>query len=175
MRAASVFIGLSLALASCTNPDGTTNNTGTGGLLGAGGGAVIGGIAGELLGHNATSAALGAALGGLTGYLAGTYIGQQLDTKDRQAAAEQTSAVLDEPVETPPPGHAVYYHHAPPHRWASTHTTASGSATLEKVATTSSGNECRMVRELAVIKGQEVVQHTSYCQTASGGWKAVSV
>jgi surface antigen len=174
MRAAVVFVGLSLVLAGCTNPDGTTNNTATGGLIGGGAGALVGGALGDLLGHSAMATAAGAAIGGLGGYLAGTYIGQQLDAKDRQAAAEQTSQVLEESAPTPPPGHAVYYHHAPPHKWVSDHTSASGSATLEKVSTTSSGNECREVRELAVINGQEVTQRTSYCQTASGGWKAVS-
>lgn len=174
MRAAVVFVGLSLALAGCTNPDGTTNNTATGGLIGGGAGAVVGGALGDLFGHSAMATAAGAAIGGLGGYLAGTYIGQQLDQKDREAAAQQTSQVLEEPAPTPAPGHAIYYHHAPTHRWVSDHTSASGSATLEKVSMTSSGNECREVRELAVINGQEVVQHTSYCQTASGGWKAAS-
>ena len=96
--------------------------------------------------------------------MAGSYIGQQLDEQDRELAAQQTTDVLTERVAPPAPGHSVYI--APRHRrtyhWSSDHTTTSGSSTLEQVSTTPQGNECRLVRELAVIKGKEVVQHTSY-------------
>ena len=172
MKVTAVFLGLSLALAGCTNPNGTTNNTETGGLIGAGSGAVLGGLLGDVFGHSAGATAAGAALGGLAGYFAGSYIGQQLDERDRELAAAQTSYVLDQPAPEPAPGHAVAIHHPQPRHWTSDHTTASGSATLEKVSTTSAGQQCRLVREIAVIHGQEVVQNTSYCQTASGGWKA---
>jgi phage tail tape-measure protein len=172
MRVAVVLVGLSIALAGCTNPDGTTNNTATGGLIGGGAGAVVGGALGDLFGHSAMATAAGAAVGGLAGYFAGTYIGQQLDERDREAAANSTLAVLDEPAPTPEPGHTVYVPHARPKTWSSDHTTARGSTTLVKVSTTPDGNECRLTRQLAVINGQEVEQHVNYCQTASGGWKA---
>jgi hypothetical protein len=172
MRAALVMVGLAVALAGCSNPDGSTNNTGTDSLIGGGAGAAFGGLVGNLMGHSATSTLLGAALGGAAGYFAGSVIGQQLDAHDRELAAQKTEEVLDEPAPTPEPGHAVYVRHHYPHRWTSDKTATSGSATLEKVSVTPNGNECRLVREIAVINGQEVVQHTSYCQTASGSWKA---
>jgi hypothetical protein len=172
MRTALVLAALTIAVAGCTNANGTTNNTGTDSLIGGGAGAAFGGLVGNLMGHSATSTLLGAALGGAAGYFAGSAIGQQLDAHDRELAAQQTSEGLDEPAPTPEPGHAVYVRHHHAHRWASDHTTTNGSATLEKVSVTPAGNECRLVRELAVIHGQEVVQHTSYCQTASGSWKA---
>jgi hypothetical protein len=172
MRVALVLVGLTIAVAGCTNPDGTTNNTGTDSLIGTGAGAAFGGLVGNLVGHNATSTLLGAALGGAAGYFAGSMIGQQLDARDRELAAQKTEEVLDEPAPTPEPGHAVYVRHHYAHKWVSDHTESSGSATLEKVSVTPAGNECRLVRELAVVHGQEVVQNTSYCQTASGSWKA---
>ena len=172
MRAVLILAGLAFAVAGCTNPDGTTNNTGTDSLIGGGAGAAFGGLVGNLMGHSTASTMLGAALGGAAGYFAGSAIGQQLDAHDRELAAQQTSAVLDEPAPTPEPGQAVYVRHHHTHRWASKDSKTSGSATLEKVSVTPSGNECRLVRELAVIHGQEVVQHTSYCQTAAGSWKA---
>jgi surface antigen len=174
MKVATIFIGLSLALTACTNPDGSTNNTETGGVLGAGTGAALGGILGNVFGHSAGSTAAGALLGGLGGYFAGSYIGQQLDDRDRTLATAQSTYVLDEPAPAPQPGHAVVIRHARPRHWVSNHSTSSGSATLERVATTDAGQECRTVRELAVIHGQEIVQHTNYCQTATGGWKAES-
>ena len=175
MRAALVLVGaLAFAVAGCTNPDGTTNNTGTDSAIGTGAGAVVGGVIGSVFGRSTAATLLGTAFGGVVGYVAGSYIGQQLDEQDRELAAQQTTDVLTERVAPPAPGHSVYI--APRHRrtyhWSSDHTTTSGSSTLEQVSTTPQGNECRLVRELAVIKGKEVVQHTSYCQTASGSWKA---
>jgi divalent metal cation (Fe/Co/Zn/Cd) transporter len=172
MRVAAILAGLALGLAGCTNPNGTANNTGTDSLIGGGAGAAVGGLVGNLFGHNATATLIGAAIGGAAGYFAGSAIGQQLDAQDRELAAQNTTEVLDEPAPTPQPGHAVYVRHHYTHRWVSDHTETSGSATLEKVSVTPDGNECRLVRELAVINGKEVVQHTNYCQTASGSWKA---
>jgi hypothetical protein len=165
---------LAIVLAGCANPNGTTNNTGTDSAIGTGAGALFGGVLGNVLGHNAASTLAGAALGGIAGYVAGSYIGQQLDARDRELAAQQTSDVLTERVALPPPGHVLYIapRHRRAHHWSSDHTTTSGSSTLEQVSTTPDGNQCRLVRELAVINGREVVQHTSYCQTAEGNWKA---
>ena len=66
-----------LGLAACTNPDGTTNNAGTGALLGGGFGAAVGAA---IAGNNAR----GAAIGGLIGAGIGGAIGNDLD---RQEAA----------------------------------------------------------------------------------------
>ena len=54
-----VTLGLSLAmLVSCST------NTGSGSLIGAGGGAVLGGVLGAVIGKDAKGAAIGAAIGG---------------------------------------------------------------------------------------------------------------
>jgi len=70
-----LFAGLGLA--ACTNPDGTTNNTGTGALLGGGLGAAIGA---SIAGNNRR----GAVIGGIIGAGIGGAIGNDLD---RQEAA----------------------------------------------------------------------------------------
>ncbi len=62
-----------LGLASCTNPDGTTNNTGTGGLVGAG----VGAVAGRIIGGDTKSAAIGAAAGGAVGLGVGAVLDEQ--------------------------------------------------------------------------------------------------
>ena len=61
----SIIALSALGLTACTNPDGTTNNTGTGALVGAG----VGAVTGRIIGGGTTKgtvigAAVGAALGG---------------------------------------------------------------------------------------------------------------
>ncbi len=73
----AVVLIAGLGLSACTNPNGTTNNTGTGALLGAGLGATIGAA---IAGNNTR----GAVIGGLIGAGIGGAIGDDLD---RQEAA----------------------------------------------------------------------------------------
>jgi hypothetical protein len=174
VKTATMLVGACLILAGCTNPDGTTNNTETGGVVGGGTGALLGGVLGDVLGHSALSTAAGATIGGLAGYIGGTYIGQQLDQRDREEAAISTNAVLDQPAPTPVAGRTTYVRHPRPHRWASDHTTSKGSATLEQVKVAQNGNECRVVREVAVIHGEELTQNSTYCRNDEGGWKLAS-
>ncbi len=72
----AIILVAGLGLSACTNPDGTTNNTGTGVIAGAGVGAVLGRIIG--------GDARGAALGGIIGAGIGGAVGDNLD---RQEAA----------------------------------------------------------------------------------------
>ena len=72
-----------LSLGACTSLDPYTgeegiSNTAGGALLGAGGGAVVGGIIGAATGNDSRVAALiGAGVGGLTGAAIGSYMDQQ--------------------------------------------------------------------------------------------------
>jgi surface antigen len=169
-------LACSLCLASCTNPNGTVNNQQTDSLIGGGGGAAAGGILGNILGHGSAAGTLiGAAAGGALGYFAGSYIGSKLDERDQRVAAQNTTDILDEPVYEPPPGHATVIHHNPPVRhWTSDHSGATGSATVTKVAVSTTGEECKEVRQIAVINGQELHENQNYCRNADGGWKPVA-
>ena len=73
-RIASISVGLA-ALAGCTNMDGSPNRTATGGLIGAGTGALIG---------NLFDDGSGAVVGGALGSIAGAAIGATLDRQQRE-------------------------------------------------------------------------------------------
>jgi outer membrane protein OmpA-like peptidoglycan-associated protein len=78
MRNASRILVLSVgvaAIAGCTNMDGTPNRTATGGLVGAGTGALIG---------NLFDDGTGAVVGGALGSIAGAAIGASLDRQQRE-------------------------------------------------------------------------------------------
>jgi outer membrane protein OmpA-like peptidoglycan-associated protein len=78
-----------LTVVSC----GTNQKTGS--LIGAGGGAVLGGIVGNIIGKNTKSTAIGAAIGGVVGTAAGNIIGKHMDK-----VAEQAKQVDNAKVET---------------------------------------------------------------------------
>ena len=84
-------LGLSLAmLVSCST------NTGSGSLIGAGGGAVLGGVLGAVIGKDAKGAAIGAAIGGAVGAGTGALIGKHMDNVKAKAAAEMENAKVEE-------------------------------------------------------------------------------
>ncbi len=159
------LIALPLTLTACQT------NEQTGALLGTGGGALMGGLLGNALGHNAASTAIGAALGGAVGYFAGSAIGRRLDDADRARASAATQQALAEPAYYPPAG-GPPRPPARPANWVSDHNTNTrGTATVVAVnREPRSGNECRTVREVAYIKGQEEVQNSRYCRSADGSW-----
>ncbi len=159
-------VAVPLCLAGCQT------NEQTGGLVGAGGGALFGGLLGHAIGNNTTGTVIGAALGAAGGYFIGSAIGRQLDEQDRQRALAATQQALAEPAYYPPNNEPP----RPPARsaaWTSNHDTgARGSATVVAVHREASGGECRTVREVAYIKGEQVVQNSRYCRSADGGWVA---
>ena len=70
-----------IGLVGCTNPDGTTNNTGTGALVGG----VLGAATGALVSDNNRK---GAIIGGIVGAGAGGLIGNQLDKQQAELQQE---------------------------------------------------------------------------------------
>lgn len=71
----AAFAVASFGLAACTNPDGTTNNTGTG--------AVVGGTLGALFGRAVSgNKAKGTVIGGVVGAGVGAAIGNQIDKQE---------------------------------------------------------------------------------------------
>jgi surface antigen len=148
-------------LCGCSPNAGPNETTYT--LAGCATGGLAGGLMGNLLGHgNAGATLAGVGLGAAAGCLTGNAIGRQLDERDRQLAQAATIRAL-----SLPPGRQT--------SWKSDHTNNSGRITVQKVASNTSsggggGSECKIVREVAYIKGQEVTQDSKYCRNAQGEW-----
>ena len=68
-----IAIAATLALGACTNPDGTADNGGTGALVGAG----IGALLGQAMGGDSRSAVVGGIIGAGIGGLGGDTQTQQ--------------------------------------------------------------------------------------------------
>ncbi len=146
----------------------------SGALLGGVGGAVAGGVIGHAIGGNAGTA-IGAVLGGGAGMLVGSSIGRRLDDQDRQRAEYATQQALAQPVYYQSPTAPTAPPPAQPVAWNSARNAGvSGSSTVTQVQRQAGGGECRMVRETAYIKGEEVVQNNRYCRGNDGQWVARS-
>ena len=148
-------------LCSCSPNAGPNETAYT--LAGCATGGLAGGLMGNLIGHgNAGATLAGVGLGAAAGCITGNAIGRQLDERDRELAQAATIRAL-----SLPPGRQA--------TWHSDHTANNGRITVQsvqKVANngTASGGECKNVREVAYIKGQEVTQDSKYCRNAQGEW-----
>lgn len=125
-------------------------------------GAVLGMIAGGVLGATigdgagqAVASIVGAAAGGIVGQM----IGADMDEADRLKAEAAARAALQVPV-----GDSV--------EWRSERNTAvRGTATPLAETSEPDGRECRTVRQVAYIDGQEVTETTRFCRVGdSGTW-----
>ncbi len=70
-----------------------STKTGTGSLIGAGGGAVLGGVLGNIIGKDSGATAIGAAIGGAVGAGAGALIGKHMDKVAAEAAQVENAKV----------------------------------------------------------------------------------
>ncbi len=176
---------------------GCENNQQTGQLLGAGGGALFGGVVGKMLGgKNGQMATLaGSAIGAAGGAFIGGAIGRSLDQRDQHKASAATQQVLSQPAPaymlppdqaepTPTPSQrrvapsrtqtsSVRASAAPSAKWTSDHSGAKGSSSVVAVEPTSDGGECRSVHEIAYVGGQEISQDQRYCRGGGGDWQKV--
>ena len=85
-KKATTFVLCALLLAGCST------QTGTGALIGTGGGAVLGAIVGKLAGNTAVGTAVGAAVGAG----AGAAIGKHMDKVKAQTERELQNAKVEE-------------------------------------------------------------------------------
>ena len=144
-----------------------------GALAGAGVGAVACGVAGALIFHTALGATASAGACGAAGYFIGSAIGRRLDEQERQRAAYATQQALAQPVAVPRGRTTPITPPARPVRWTSdSQPNVRGTAAVVSVQPEASGGECRVVRETAYIKGEEVNQNSRYCRNGGGEWMA---
>ena len=145
-----------MSLSACETLQGRGNKE----LLGAGGGALAGGLLGAQLGDGSGRLwATGA--GALIGALVGSEIGSSLDKADRAYAntANQRAA-------TAPVGETV--------TWNNPDSGNYGSVTPTRDGYSSSGRYCREYQQTIVVGGHEESAYGQACQQPDGSWEIVS-
>ena len=145
------------ALSACENLNGKGNKQ----LLGAGGGAVIGGLLGSKIGGGSGQLwATGA--GALIGTLVGSEIGKSLDKADQQymsqAGYEAQTAPIGEPIS-----------------WNNPESGNSGEVVATKDGySEASGSYCREYQQTIYVGGREETAYGTACEQPDGSWKIVN-
>ncbi len=150
--ASRTVIGLLVAALSLTGC--VTNETG-----GQVGGGLLGAVAGQqtvrAIGGGENAQLLGALVGAAAGAYAGGMIGRRLDERDRLLAEQARTRALDgtgtQRVD-----------------WTSA-ANQGISGRAEARPSTASAN-CRVVTEVAYIRGEEVTEERTFCRNAEGAW-----
>ncbi|NBC32034.1 MAG: hypothetical protein GVY13_05100 [Alphaproteobacteria bacterium] len=191
MRRTSCVLVCAFALgtAGCNTLNNQQVGTGVGGAVGATLGAVIGNELGGTTG--AIIAGIG---GGVLGGLIGGEIGRQLDEADRERASQATLQALErsevEVASAPRPAvreslptssrprrqPEAVVSSSPVVAWDSDENEdVNGTAQVVDAEVDTANRECRTVREIAYIGGEEIAQNTRYCRDPEGsGWTKVA-
>ncbi len=144
-----------LALGACETYQGRGNKE----LIGAGSGALIGGLLGSKVGGGSGQLwATGA--GALIGALAGSEIGRSLDSADRghlsNATYEAQSAPVGEPIS-----------------WNNPQSGNHGEVITTKDGYSSSGRYCREYQQTIYVGGKKESAYGTACQQPDGSWEIV--
>lgn len=153
----AVVVGLCLALASCAELSQQAENNPKA-LLGALGGAALGGGIAALAGGG-TGAIVGATLGGA---LLGGVIGNRLDARDKKLAAENAQKAF----ESSRTGQTS--------AWTNPDNGHSGSITPTRTYQLANGTYCREYHQTIVVGGENHQAYGTACRQPDGTWKIES-
>lgn len=143
-------------LTACESLDGRGNKE----LIGAGSGAVIGGVLGSNVG-NGKGQLIATGAGALVGAWLGSEVGRSLDRADRQymegAAYEAQRAPVGDPIS-----------------WSNPESGNSGQITPTRDGYSASGRYCREFQQTVFIGGREETAFGTACKQADGTWQIVN-
>ena len=140
------------ALAACEN-----SQFGQKTQIGAAGGAAAGGLIAAATGTGAAGIAAGVILGGLAGGALGNY----LDQRDRELAAQTTQNQLE---------HGQTGQSA---EWVNPDSGHRGTVTPTRTYQSSSGQDCRDFTQTVTVDGRTETASGTACRQADGSWKVV--
>ncbi|MCP4328136.1 MAG: hypothetical protein GY791_06845 [Alphaproteobacteria bacterium] len=132
-------------------------NVGTKTQVGAAGGAAAGGLLAAATGTGAAGIAAGVLLGGL----AGGAIGNMLDQRDQEMAAQSTQQAL----ESGQTGQQT--------QWVNPDSGHSGTVQPTRTYQTSSGQYCRDFQQTVTVNGRTETATGTACRQADGTWQVV--
>ncbi len=147
---------LSLGLAGCSD----TNGPGTKQVVGALGGAALGGFVGSQIGGG-TGRLIATAAGTAIGAFVGSEIGRSMDEVDRMKASRAQQQATSAPI-----GQTI--------TWNNPDSGNQGSYTPTNDGYTQNGRYCRQFRETITVDGQTETGTGVACRRADGTWEIMS-
>jgi len=146
----------SMALGACNTLQGAGNKQ----LIGTGGGAILGGLAGSQVGSGSGRLwATGA--GVLLGALLGSEIGSSLDRADMAYAQQASNRATTAPI-----GQKI--------SWNNPETGNSGYITPVRDGRDSSGAYCREYQQTIYVGGKQESGYGTACRQPDGTWKVIN-
>lgn len=143
-------------LAGCN----TTSGMGNKQMIGTGGGAVLGGLAGSQIGSGSGRLwATGA--GVLLGALAGSEIGSSLDRADVAYAQRANNSAYTAPI-----GQTI--------RWNNPDSGNYGTVTPTRSGVDNGGRVCREYTQTIYVGGKQQSGYGTACQQSDGSWQVVN-
>ncbi len=146
-----IIVSCSLLLSSCQG-----NKQGSGAVIGAVGGGLLGSMFGKGAGQ-LVAVGLGAVAGGLIG----STVGKSLDEHDKMMAEKTANKAL----ETAPSGSSV--------GWKNPDSGHSGSITPTKTFKQNDGRYCREYTQTVVVGGETKKAYGTACRQPDGQWEIV--
>ncbi len=151
----SVLVAV-LALGACETFQGAGNKQ----LIGAGSGALLGGLAGSQFGKG-SGQIWGTGAGVLIGALLGSEIGASLDNADRAYAAQANQQALSAPI-----GQQI--------AWNNPDSGNHGYIVPTRDGYSQSGRYCREYQQNIVVGGKQQSAYGTACRQPDGSWEVVS-
>lgn len=148
---------LSLGLAGCAS-DGS--GPGTKQVVGAAGGAALGGLIGSQIGGG-TGQLIATAAGTAIGALVGSEIGRGLDDVDRMRASQAQQRASNAPI-----GETI--------SWNNPNSGNAGTYTATRDGYTQSGRYCREFQETITVDGRTETGTGVACRRTDGTWEIMS-
>ena len=136
------------------------NNSGVKEKIGAGTGAILGGIAGAQIGDG-DGRLIATGVGALLGTLVGSEIGKSLDRADMAYAQSANQRAHSTPI-----GQTV--------QWNNPESGNSGTVTPRRDGYSSSGRYCREYEQTIVVDGRQETAVGTACQNPDGTWQVLN-
>ena len=153
LRTGAIIALVAMLTTGCATMEANPKTT-----IGAAGGGAVGGLIAAAAGGN--PAAIAASVIG--GILIGGMVGNLLDQRDKQMAAEAAHRAM----EAAPTGQSV--------GWKNPDSGLSGTVTPTKTYQTAEGNYCREYQTTVLIDGKQERATGTACRQADGTWRVVN-
>jgi surface antigen len=153
LRSVAVVVLVAILGTGCATMEANPKTT-----IGAAGGGMVGGLIAAAAGGN--PAAIAASVIG--GILIGGAVGNLLDQRDKQMAAEAAHRAM----ETAPTGQSV--------AWKNPDSGHAGTVTPTKTYQTSGGTYCREYQTTVVIDGKQERANGTACRQPDGSWRVAN-
>ena len=151
----SLILVAALSLAACSE---TFDSTGNKQMIGAGTGAILGGLVGSKVGKG-SGQLVGVGVGTLLGLMAGSEIGKSLDKADMAYAQQAEAKAYHAPI-----GQSI--------SWNNPESGNYGTITPVRDGRSNDGRYCREYKQAVFIDGKAETVTGRACENRDGTWEA---